>query len=56
MTALKALAIAVVIVILFILVGSCVGLSSRWLSRKQSWTSRMKFKQWLDLYCLCPKD
>lgn len=56
MTALKALAIAVVIVILFILMGSCVGLSSRWLSRRSSWTARMKFKQWLDLYYLCPKD
>lgn len=56
MTALKALAIAVVIVILFILVGSCVVLFSRWLSRKSSWTTRMKFKQWLDLYYLCPKD
>lgn len=56
MTALKALAIAVVIVILFILVGSCVGLSSRWLSHRSSWTARMKFKQWLDLYYLCPKD
>lgn len=56
MTALKALAIAVVIVVLFILVGSCVGLSSRWLSHKSSWTARMKFKQWLDLYYLCPKD
>ena len=56
MTALKALAIAVVIVILFILVSSCVSLSSRWLSRRSFWTARMKFKQWLDLYYLCPKD
>lgn len=56
MTVLKALSIAVVIVILFILVGSCVGLFSSWLSRRSSWTARMKFKQWLDLYYLCPKD
>lgn len=56
MTALKALAIAVVIVILFILVGSCVSLLARWLSHKQSWTSRMKFKQWVELYYLCPTD
>lgn len=45
MTALKALAIAVVIVILFILVGSCVALFSSWLSHRSSWTARMKFKQ-----------
>lgn len=56
MTASKALAIAAVIVMLFILVSSCVSLSSRWLSRRSSWTARMKFKQWLDLYYLCPKD
>ena len=50
------LGVAVGLVALMILAGLCVGLLSRWLSHKQSWTARMKFKQWVELYYLRPKD
>lgn len=55
MTALIALAIAVGIGTSIFLI-TCICLLGRWLSHRSSWTSRMKFKQWLDLYYLSPKN
>lgn len=48
--------VAVSIVILITLTGLYVYLLTKWLSRKSFWTSRIKFKQWLDLYYLSPKN
>lgn len=48
--------VAVSIVVLITLTGLYVYLLTKWLSRKSFWTSRVKFKQWLDLYYLSPKD
>lgn len=50
------LGVAVSIVILIALTGLYVYLLTKWLSRKSFWTSRIKFKQWLDLYYLSPKN
>ena len=48
--------VVVGIVVLIILTGLYLDLLTDWLSRKSSWTSCMKFKQWLDLYYLNPKE
>ena len=48
--------VAVGIVVLITLTGLYVYLLTKWLSRKSFWTSRIKFKQWLDLYYLSPKN
>lgn len=48
--------VAVSIVILITLMSLYVYLLTKWLSRKSFWTSRIKFKQWLDLYYLSPKN
>ena len=50
------LGIIVGIVVLITLTSLCVVLLTKWLSRKSFWTSRIKFKQWLDLYYLSPKN
>lgn len=50
------LGVAVGLVALMTLIGLYLGFLSVWLSRKSSWTSRIKFEQWLDLYYLNPKD
>ena len=44
------------IVVLITLTSLCVYLLIKWLSCKSFWTSRIKFKQWLDLYYLNPKN
>ena len=44
------------IVVLITLTSLYVVLLTKWLSRKSFWTSRIKFKQWLDLYYLSPKN
>ena len=49
------LGIIVGIVVLITLTSLCVVLLTKWLSRKSFWTSRIKFKQWLDLYYLSLK-
>ena len=49
------LGVAVGIVALIILIGLYVILLIKWLSHKSYWTSRIKFKQWLDLYYLSPE-
>ena len=43
------------IVVLITLTILYVYLLTKWLSCKSFWTSRVKFKQWLDLYYLNPK-
>ena len=48
--------VAVGIVVLITLTSLYVVLLTKWLSRKSFWTSRIKFKQWLDLYYLSPKN
>ena len=48
--------VAVGIVVLITLTGLYVYLLTKWLSPKSFWTSRIKFKQWLDLYYLSPKN
>ena len=50
------LGVAVSIVVLITLTSLYVVLLTKWLSRKSFWTSRIKFKQWLDLYYLSPKN
>ena len=50
------LGVAVSVVVSGILTSLCVYLLINWLSRKSFWTSRIKFKQWLDLYYLSPKN
>ena len=50
------LGVIVGIVVLIALMGLYVYLLTKWLSRKSFWTSRIKFKQWLDLYYLSPKN
>ena len=50
------LGVAVSIVVLITLTSLCVYLLTKWLSCKSFWTSRIKFKQWLDLYYLSPKN
>ena len=50
------LGVAVSIVVLITLTSLCVVLLTKWLSCKSFWTSRIKFKQWLDLYYLSPKN
>ena len=50
------LGVIVGIVVLITLTSLCVVLLIKWLSRKSFWTSRIKFKQWLDLYYLSPKN
>ena len=50
------LGVAVVIVVLITLTSLYIYLLTNWLSRKSFWTSRIKFKQWLDLYYLSPKN
>ena len=50
------LGIIVGIVVLITLTSLHVVLLTKWLSRKSFWTSRIKFKQWLDLYYLSPKN
>ena len=44
------------IVVLIALTSLYIYLLTKWLSRKSFWTSRIKFKQWLDLYYLSPKN
>ena len=44
------------IVVLITLTILYVYLLTKWLSCKSFWTSRIKFKQWLDLYYLSPKN
>ena len=44
------------IVVLIILTSLYVYLLINWLSHKSSWTSRIKFEQWLDLYYLNPEE
>ena len=44
------------IVVLITLTSLYVVLLTKWLSRKPFWTSRIKFKQWLDLYYLHPEE
>ena len=44
------------IVVLITLTILYVYLLTKWLSRKSFWTSRIKFKQWLDLYYLNPEE
>ena len=41
--------------VLIILTGLYISLFISWLSHKSDWTSRVKFKQWLDLYYLNPE-
>ena len=48
--------VAVSIVVLITLTSLYVVLLTKWLSPKSFWTSRIKFKQWLDLYYLSPKN
>ena len=43
------------IVVLITLTSLYIYLLIKWLSPKSFWTSRIKFKQWLDLYYLNPK-
>ena len=50
------LGVIVRIVVLITLTSLCVYLLIKWLSCKSFWTSRIKFKQWLDLYYLSPKN
>ena len=50
------LGVAVGIVVLIALTGLYVSLFISWLSHKSYWTSRIKFKQWLNLYYLNPKE
>ena len=50
------LGVAVGIVALITLTSLYVILLIKWLSHKSYWTSRIKFKQWLDLYYLSPKN
>ena len=50
------LGVAVSIVVLITLTCLYVVLLTKWLSRKSCWTSRIKFKQWLDLYYLNPEE
>ena len=50
------LGVAVSIVVLITLTSLCVVLLTKWLSCKSFWTSRIKFKQWLDLYYLNPEE
>ena len=49
------LGIVVAIVTLIALAALLVSMRAGWLSHSSSWTSRMKFKQWLDLYYLNPE-
>ena len=44
------------IVVLITLTSLYIYLLIKWLSHKSYWTSRIKFKQWLDLYYLSPKN
>lgn len=48
--------VAVGIVALMTLIGLYLGFLTNWLSHKSSWTSRIKFEQWLDLYYLNPEE
>ena len=48
--------VAVSIVVLIALMSLYVVLLTKWLSHKSFWTSRIKFKQWLDLYYLSPEN
>ena len=48
--------VAVSIVVSVILIGLYLGFLTNWLSYKSFWTSRVKFKQWLDLYHLNPEE
>lgn len=48
--------VAVSIVVSVTLTSLYVYLLTNWLSRKSSWTSRIKFEQWLDLYYLNPEE
>ena len=48
--------VAMSIVVLITLTSLYVYLLIKWLSCKSFWTSRVKFKQWLDLYYLSPKN
>ena len=50
------LGVIVGIVVLITLTSLYVYLLTKWLSHKSYWTSRIKFKQWLDLYYLSPKN
>ena len=50
------LGVAVSIVVSVTLTSLYVVLLTKWLSCKSFWTSRIKFKQWLDLYYLSPKN
>ena len=50
------LGVAVSIVVLIILTILYFNLLTNWLSHKSFWTSRIKFKQWLDLYYLNPEE
>ena len=50
------LGVAVGIIVPITLTGLYLGLLTNWLSHKSSWTSRIKFKQWLDLYYLNPEE
>ena len=50
------LGVIVGIVVLIALTGLYVSLFISWLSHKSSWTSRIKFEQWLDLYHLNPEE
>ena len=50
------LGVIVGIVVLITLTSLYVYLLTKWLSCKSFWTSRIKFKQWLDLYYLSPKN
>lgn len=49
------LGVIVGIVVLITLTGLYVDFLVKWLSHKSSWTSRIKFEQWLDLYYLNPE-
>ena len=48
--------VAVSIVVLITLMSLYVVLFIEWLFHKSSWTSRIKFEQWLDLYYLNPEE
>ena len=48
--------VAVSIVVSVTLTSLYVYLLTNWLSHKSSWTSRIKFEQWLDLYYLNPEE
>lgn len=50
------LCVAVGIVVPITLMGLYSYLLSIWLSHESSWTSRIKFEQWLDLYYLNPEE